>query len=231
MLAVSWWGSVATWVWWTPLGVVAQLVSLGALVFAIREVVRSRRQVPLVVLSYDLFGVMRRDGQAYHLLEITNSGRGPALFHYGGMVGARPVLFAEHRAPRVLGSGASFTLAVTSTQIQDAWLIVIYGDHEDRGTVNMRWEPLTPAGALGKRYNADIDEWDSRTRTQRFKDRHWPRPVGPGSAPWATFRSSKEAATFRRRLLQDQDLRYYPFTQVELAPPSDLPYVKHPDEF
>jgi len=216
------------WAGWNFIGVVAQVISLAALAFAIYELLlRRRREVP-VLWGLDRIGTLTNGTETYHALEFYNSGRGTASIVTATFVGASPRPFAEHRYRSVMGPGDHVTIPLTSPSIQDAWFLVTWRSDDDAHRVNVHWMPVAQPGRMNDLWLEAVE----RRRRTRARDRllRTIRAVGPGGAVRTSFRLPRSKKRRKGRIDKALGLLYeeggmYSWSYSHETPVADLPFI------
>jgi hypothetical protein len=220
------------WSGWTVIGTIAQVVSLVAIVFAIYELQERRRQVDPVVWGFDLFGSLDMNGHRYHAADFYNGGSGTAIITTMAFVNARPSPTNDHRFRSVMSSGDKVTVPLTSEQIGDAWLVVIWRASSDSRRIELEWLPVTRTGAMGNEWDKSLQRSRSRGPFAKMLPRRAPRPIGPGYYQNSSYRlsSSDEGDDGRFKVIWGgMDAiapTMFPWSYSASAPTEDFPYVK-----
>lgn len=184
-----------TWYGWSAISAIAQILSLATIAIAAWRFVVQRRQMPIFALTWDFIGTATRDGHQFHLVEFRNVGRGAGEFIAFYAAGARAHLADGFLTPKVLGSNESFRLLITAPDLEAAWVRHVYRTTDHRARFQVRWGPMLSEGSRADQYRADQDRWDERSYFEVWRDRVYPRAVGPGQALQGTIRARHSPST------------------------------------
>jgi hypothetical protein len=217
------------WPGWAGVGAIATILSLATLVFAVARFIIQRRQMPLFRLSWEFIGTATADGKQYHLVEFRNVGRGTGDFVTFTMCGARAEATEGFLAPRMIASGQTFRLLVTSPDLSTAWVRWSYRTLDHATRVTFVWRSLIRTGPMAQQYKRELENWESRSYYDMMRDAARPRPVGPGGAPVGTVVYSNGAVEKIAKLLDlDRPGEIHSSVFAGSEEPAALNYVPHP---
>jgi hypothetical protein len=182
--------------YWTVIGTIAQVISLGALVTVVRELKLRRRRMRSVHWGVNIVGSVGPTGGPFrHVLELTNAGVGTAALGTVVFVNSRYVESPEYRFRRVIGPGAIVQMQVESAAIKDAWVKLLWHDQDDASLVCAEWFPLT-GGPLSSAW-AESNERTPKAQWWRHRP---PESVGPDHAVRSSFRAGTNSARRSRNI-------------------------------
>jgi hypothetical protein len=192
----------AFWTWngWTAVGSIATVLALATLVFATAEFVVKRRQVAEFMLDWAPIATAAVAGGTFHVFEFHNFGRGAARLVSLTLCGARAHIDNTNRAPEVLGAGSTFTLLVTSPDLEQAWVRYVYSAQADRRRFVVEWHPLMRNGAMADELSRQENADDARPWIRRAFYRRRVKPVAPGGVPFGVVIGRDGAKTFVKML-------------------------------
>lgn len=218
----------AFWAWngWTAVGSIACVLALVTLVFATKEVLAQRRQIPLFQLDWEIFATRTIGGDSFHVVEFRNFGRGPGNLIDLQLCGAWARLDDDHRTPAIVESGGKFRLLVSAPDLEQAWVRYIFRTQADRKRFDVRWEPLHGDGAMEDEYARQTTAWADRNWWRRWQDNRKPASVAPGGRP-VGFVKGKNAGEEVKILLQAPAGSTF-YSGKALSRPAPLAYVAPP---
>lgn len=221
----------AEWPGWTPVSAIAQVLSLVTLVAALARYISNRRQMPLVQLTCQVLGDTSRGNDRYHVVELTNAGRGAAHLRLLQFFEARIELEDSFRPPSVLASGASCHLLLTAPELSKVWYRSITGTTDDARRATVQWLPLIDDSDLGEQWDGAVSRYKDRSILQRLRDRRRPPVVAPGEAFKATFRvRGQDHAGQFTAVLGNPPSSIQSVATTGLGHAADLPFVPKGDK-
>jgi hypothetical protein len=165
------------WPGWTFAGTVAQVLSLVAILFAIREINERRRAYPAVDLNLDLIGTADDGaGNTWHVAELTNAGSGTAVLHSITLVDAKLVKSPSEAIKWTLPTGRPSRLEFSTADLNEAWALLLYSSHSDRRFLIAEWCAIKGSGPM---FEAEMTSWENTPR-RRWYQRRKVSAVGPG---------------------------------------------------
>jgi hypothetical protein len=225
----GWW----CWEGWTAVGSIAGVLSLLTLGFAIYEILIQRKRIRPVVWGFDLFGVMTKGEDSFHLAELHNGGTGTASITTLAFVGARPVPNAEHRFHSVIGPGESAVIPLSAPRIADAWFVVVWTEDSDATLSHIEWLYVAGIGTAVEKWRTSVDRTRALGRFRDFPRGQRARPVGPGYFQYSSFRWSRNPRVADARFATTWSAMaavgktMFPWSYTATAAVTDLPYVPH----
>ncbi len=218
----------AFWTWngWTAVGSIACVLALATLIFATKEVLAQRRQIPLFQLNWEIFATKTIGAETFHVVEFRNFGRGPGNLIDLQLCGAWARLDDEHRAPSIVEAGGRFRLLVSTPDLERAWVRYIFQTQADRQRFDVQWGPLHAEGAMDVEYERQTTEWGARSRWRRWQDRRKPASVAPGGQPVGVVKGKSAPEEIKILLGAPAGSTFY--SGKALSRPASLAYVKPP---
>ncbi|MBT2474234.1 hypothetical protein J7E68_06490 [Microbacterium sp. ISL-103] len=215
-----------TWSGWTAVGSIACVLALATLIFATKELLAQRRQVPLFRLDWEIFATRTTGADSFHVVEFRNFGRGPGRLIDLTLCGAWARLDDEHRAPAIVESGGRFRLLVSSPDLGNAWVRYVFQTQANRQRFEVRWEPLHSVGAMEDEFDRQTTEWSNRSWWRRFRDSRTPASVAPGGRPVGIVQGLKATDQVKTLLHAPPGSIFY--SGKALSKPATLKYVLPP---
>lgn len=216
------------WPGWAGVGAIAQLLSLATIIAGVWRFVVQRNQMPRFLLTWDFIATTEIDGDAYHIVEFRNVGRGTGEFHGLHFANARPHPLEGFLAPQALAANDSFRLLITSPDLKQAWVRTLIRTPDNRFRLRIGWRPLIATGTLREQFDTDLDEWAARSYYEIIRDRLKPRPVAPGYAPRATLNGRRRLHTLSTILATPGRDDSWWMARAGTDDPPSLPFVPPP---
>jgi hypothetical protein len=179
---------------WTDVGTMAQVVSLIAVVFAIREILIRRWAALPVSWSLEYVGELV-SSQAHEpgaseaasgrefpggIFRIRNSGTHTASILRFVLVGAEAKSTRDYRIDYWLPADSHMDFLVTSNSIDRAWLFLMWTDGLDRRYAHAQWFPFLEDGYANDDFEESLRATPERNEWRPWKRARAVRPVGPG---------------------------------------------------
>lgn len=191
--------SILNWEGWEMVGAIAGVLSLIAIVVALREVFLQRRAVHDVIWGLDLWGSFAIDGDTYHTADLYNAGTDTADIINAWFINARPYQVGEARFRSIMAAGDRVQVNLTAESIETAWFFVIWRNHSEAKRLHYKWLPVAGAGAMSEAFDASWER-TNKPRLSRIRKRLTVRPVGPGYFTYSTNVSGRDVVKNRAKV-------------------------------